>query len=236
MNYDNSAARLLALLEEGKKKPANHKCKSTWEELLQCSGDDPLLMSRLGKVMELPSQVILSLQESFPEQGDTWNHWVNQVNTAFMVQNLHANWDSFIAHIDIHTITYLKMSASLLEQKTNTKLIAEDDLKGIREKLDSILSEVISSTGSDDVKKYLVRNLRKLIVSIDEYRLTGAFPLLDAVETSIGHAHIDKQYKSFLTDTDLGKQLLETLASIANVVTVAVGIPQLSQTIALLAN
>lgn len=74
-----------------------------------------------------------------------------------------------------------------------------------------------------------------MIVSIDKYRLTGALPLLDAIDTTIGHAFLENGYKSFLTDTELGKRLLDTLGSMANVVTVAVGIPQLTLAIAQIA-
>ena len=83
-----------------------------------------------------------------------------------------------------------------------------------------------------EVKRYLARNVRRILTSIEEYKLTGALPLLDAIDTTLGHMHIDAEYKSFLRDTELGKKLLDTLASMANVVTVAVGIPQLSATIA----
>ena len=133
-------------------------------------------------------------------------------------------------------LTYLKMASSLLQAKANTKLIAETDLVSIRERLDAILVEVLSSGQPEEVRRYLARNLRKIIGSIDEYILTGALPLLDAVETALGHAAVDKQYKSFLIDTELGQRLLDTLGSMANVVTVAVGLPQLTQAIALLAN
>ena len=147
---------------------------------------------------------------------------------------MHANWDSFINNIDAHTLTYLKMASSLLQAKSNTRLIADTDLASIREKLDEILVEILSSDLPEEVRRYLVRNLRKIVGSIDEYRLTGALPLLDAVESTLGHAAVDKQYKSFLTDTELGKRLLDTLGSMANVVTVAVGLPQFTQAIALL--
>lgn len=234
MNYDNPAARLLVILEKGKTMSSTSNCREAWEALLETRGDTPLLMARLGKVMELPKLVIATLQEEFPQQGDTWSHWEAQVNAAFMVQNMHANWDSFISNIDAHTITYLKMASSLLQAKSNTRLIADADLASVREELDKILVEILSSDLPEEVRRYLVRNLRKIIGSIDEYRLTGALPLLDAVETALGHAAVDKQYKSFLTDTELGKRLLDTLGSMANVVTVAVGLPQLTQAIALL--
>ena len=236
MNYDNPAARLLSILERGKTKAPETNCRAVWEELLEAKDDSPLLMARLGKVMELPRLAITSLKEEFPQQGDMWSHWESQVNAAFMVQNMHANWDSFINHVDAHTLTYLRMASSLLQAKANTKLIADADLVTVRETLSAILVEVLASDLPDEVKKYVVRNLRKIVDSIDEYKLTGALPLLDAVETTLGHAAVDKQYKTFLTSTELGKRLLDTLASMANVVTVAVGLPQLTQAIALLTN
>ena len=185
--------------------------------------------------MELPALIIEAVQQAFPEEGNTWSHWASQVNAGFMVQNLHAGWDTFINNIDDHSITYLRMTSNLLASKSNTKLIAAESLSAIRGELQRIHDELMESDQPDEVKKYLSRNIRGMIVSIDEYRLTGALPLLDAIDTTVGHALLEKNYKSFLTDTELGRRLLDTLSSMANVVTVAVGIPQLTATYALLA-
>lgn len=236
MNYDNPAARLLSLLEQGKQMGGNQSCRAMWEELLNVNNDNPLLMSRLGKAMELPELIIKALQDNYPQQGNTWSHWASQVNQAFMSQNLNDIWATFINNIDLHSITYLRLASDLLQTKSNTKLLTDEDLLTTREKLDAIYKEVLESDLPDEIKKYLIRSLRKLILSIDEYKLTGAPPILDAIETAIGHAYLDKEYKNFLIDTELGKKLLDTLASMANVVTVAVGLPQLTQAIALLTN
>lgn len=236
MNYDNPAARLLSLLSQGKEIPEQTPCFKAWEELLGVQDNNSLLMTRLGKVMELPRSTIEAVQETFPDQPNTWSHWEAQVNSAFMVQNMHANWATFINHIDSHTITYLRMAAALLEAKANTKLIANEDLMTIREKLSDILAEVLTSNQPDEVKSYLARSLSKVIATIDEYKITGALPLLDLTEKAIAHAAFDDNYKAFLSNTELGQRLLETLASMANVVTVAIGIPQITQTIALLTN
>lgn len=232
MNYDNPAARLLALLEEGKKKPKETSCRVVWEELLATRKNPPLLMSRLGKAMELPSLIIEAVKEQFPNQGNTWHHWESQVNTGFMVQNLQSDWASFINHIDNHSITYLRMTADLLASKSTTKLIADESLVEIKTKLTEILEEILKSNQPDEVKKYLARNIRRMITAIEEYHLTGAILLLDSIDTTVGHMAIDQGYKNFLVNTDLGKRLLEVLSSMANVVTVAVGIPQITIAIA----
>lgn len=236
MNYDNPAARLLAIIENGKSISAHVNCRVAWEQLLDVENNNPLLISRLGKVMELPDSIIQAIKENFPNQQDTWSHWSTQVNHAFMVQNLNANWQTFINEIDQHSVTYLRLASDLLQVKSNTKILIDGEISPIRERLLGLLEEVLSGNLSDDIKKYLARNIRKIIVSIEEYKITGALPLLDSIESTIGHAHIDEPYKNFLVDTELGRRILDTLGAMSNLVTVAVGIPQLSQTIALLTN
>jgi hypothetical protein len=234
MNYDNPAVRLLAIINEGKGHSVEANCRKVWEKILRVENNNPLLMSRFGNVMELPEAAINAIRDNYPNQGNTWSHWESQVNGAFMSQDLNGQWQSFIGRIDGHTITYLTVAADLLHAKSNTKAILGDEVSALRDSLNEILSTVISGDLPEDVKKFVVRNIRKILLSIDEYSITGALPILDAVESTLGHAHIDKQYWSFLRDTELGKRLLDTLRAMANVVTIAVGLPQLSQALMLL--
>lgn len=232
MQYDNPAARLLAILQEGKGIAPGTPCHEAWRKILQTASNTPLLMSRLGKVMELPQETIQALQDAFPTLEGSWQHWNGQVNLAFTRQNLQNDWNSFIGHIDTHTLTYLHMSVQLLEGRSTTKSIASEEILAVRERIQELYSEVISSTEIEpEVKKYLVRYLRKLLVSIDEYRLTGALPILESVETMVGHIHVDQKYKSFMRDQELGKRIIDVLNTAAGVVTVAVGLPQLTQAI-----
>jgi hypothetical protein len=236
MNYDNPAVRLLSLIEQGKKEDPSQSCRIVWQKLLKADNLQ-LLLPRLGKVMELSELIIEEIKENYPKQDrNCWSHWETQVNHAFMNQNLNGQWVTFINHIDQHSITYLHLASDLLQAKSNTKSLTDENLLTISEQLNTIYQEVLESDLSDEVRTYLIKNLRKLILSIDEYKLTGAPPILEAIGTAIGHAHLDEEYKNFLTDTELGKKLLDTLASMANVVTVAVGLPQLTQAIALLTN
>lgn len=232
MNYDNPAARLLKILEAGRRIGHSEGCKYAWCSLLNITGDNPpLLMSRLGKVMELPQQIRLELQEHYPQHLDIARHWLSQVNHAFIKQELNQTWGTFISHIDVHSTNYLKMTVDLLEHRTNTQAVADDELVESKNKLQEVLDQIINSEIDNEVKKYLSRYIQKIIIAIDEYQITGALPILEGMEVTIGHAAAHQDYKSFLVDSELGKKLLDTLTSMANVVTVAVGIPQLSQTI-----
>ena len=214
MNNDNPAARLVSIFEKGKKIPSNTNCREAWKQILGPVESDVMLFSRLGKIMELPEQTIQALVDGFPNQGNTWSHWAGQVNQGFSAQNLNASWDSFINHIDAHSITYLTLASDLLQSKSNTKLIADEQIGSVRERFQALYEEVLTSEDiPDEIKKYVVRYLRKILIGIDEYHLTGALPLLDAVEVMVGHSAVDKNYHDFLTNNELGKRILDTLAA-----------------------
>src|SRR6185369_1333609 len=179
MDYDNPAARLLALLEEGKKLP-NQGCRAAWDILLKTDGDISLLMSRLGTLYALPALILKNLQESFPAHVPKSAYWRTQVNKGFMSQNLGSDWSTFIGHIDEHTLNYLALTAEILQSKATTKTIADTQILEVRAQIEAIYKEVRTTDNlSSEIRTYLAHYLSKILNSIDEYFLTGAFPLLE---------------------------------------------------------
>ena len=234
MLLDNPAARLLAILQQGSEHKNEANCRGVWTALLDTGGNNTLLMSRLGKVMNLPAEIIQTLDQEFPHQSGAHAHWSNQVNRGFMEQNLNGRWDTFSKFIDQHTLSYLSLSADLLQSKANTSLLNETTLQDTRDKIDGVLKDVLESDFPDEIKNYLVRGLQRIIVAVDEYRISGAAPILDAMEITLGHAFFDAEYRRALTNTDIGRTIVDGLASVASSITIAVGLPQLPETFQLL--
>lgn len=230
MQSDNPAARLFAILDEGKKVDANQNCRGVWQNLLNVSSSEQaLLISRLGKLMELPQTIISIVEDEFPNQLKTCNHWSAQVNKAFMQQNLNDKWGSFSNHIDAHALNFLSITSELLQTKSPTKLLGDDELSDLREKIDSILNETIESDIDSEIKKYVAKGLSDLLRNIDEYRITGAQPIMDGVEIMFGHAFADENYREYLSNDGLGKKLVDILAAVASSVTIVLGAPQLPE-------
>lgn len=228
LHTDNPAGRLLNILEKGKEIPISTPCKVAWGKLLDVKGDNlALLMSRLGKVMELPDQIINQIKSHYPNQNNTHQHWSQKINHAFASQNLNGSWKEFYAHIDAHTINYLSMSVDLLDMKDNTEILSAEKLSEIYNSVNSILVDVLDSDLELEVKKYIVKYLRKIIISIEEYKISGATPIIECVEGALGHAFVDENYRNSIQKTEIGKQLITVLTSVASVVTVAIGLPQL---------
>ena len=230
MVSDNPAARLLKILSDGKKIPATNKCKEGWAKLLMVKDlESPDLMMKLGMVMTLPSTIIKDIQEHYPSQHNSHTHWSNKVNTAFSKQNLNGQWNEFIGHIDTHKIQYLSMTADLLDMKESTKIMSAEELTGLRESIQSALEEAINTNLDPDFKNYIVHYLNKIIIAIDEYRILGIKPILESIESTLGHSFLDVKYREELMTGEFGKKLTATLSAAASIVTIAVGLPQLPE-------
>ena len=229
---DNPAARLLSILEEGKSYKAHESCRSVWQKIFKITdNNDSILMSRLGKSMELPNDIITILNRDFPNQKGTYIHWSNQVNTAFFRQNLNDVWNSFNSHIDDHTLTYLRLNADLIQTKTPTSLIEPIKLKETRDKVSQLLNELIENNLPLDVKDYLARSLHKIIQAIDEYRISGATPVMDAIDGTFGHAFFNEEYKNTLSNSEFGQKIVSVLSIVADTMSIVLGIPQLPQAV-----
>jgi len=186
MATDNPAERLLAILQAGTKLDRNGSCRQAWANLLDAEPHSPALQSRLGLVMQLPALTIAELQTRKPELGDqVWQHWHSQIAAAFAQQQIDGHWKSFISLIDANSLAMLAMVSSLLELPGARRLDG-DQIAELKARLDELYQEVIESDLPPDLLAYVTGALRRLRAVVDEYRLRGALPILEAVYQATG--------------------------------------------------
>lgn len=181
--------------------------------------------------MELPSLIVEALQDTYPDEPSTWDHWNSQVRNAFLQQQLQGQWSTFIAHIDSHSYTYLRMHAKLLQVKSKTSPLSGDVLESTRSELNECLVNLMKSDIDQDVKGYLARNIRKLIAAIDEYHITGTTGIFDSIEVVMGHQVFDPKYKAFIHESDLGQRISLVVGTIADAMSIVMGLPQIGGSI-----
>ena len=237
MTNDNPASRLLSLLEKAKKMDPNMNCSTAWDVLLETNKDPSKLLSRMGKMISLPEQITSILaNNSTSVSPEFLNHIAQQLKSAFTSQKTNDKWSEFINRIDIHLINYLGLASTLLETQVKTKSLTRDELEKLRHDFSNLIEEVRKSEISSRLKSYIVQQLYSILLAIDDYFITGAEPIINKIESTVGHALSDEEYKNFLKNEELGKTLFDCLSAAANLVTVAVGIPQLTQIITLIAH
>lgn len=232
MKYDNPAGRLLEVLTAVSKYEKTTDAKTVWTEILGLPPNDlsPLLTASLAKIMVLPHEALVMLEEDHPELTSPPPSWVLKVSHAFQVHNVHGPIETFKNHISGETLANIRTTAVLLDKGSRRKILAETSLSNMKASIEAVLKEVLNADELDaDLRTYMARALRKIIVAIDEYQLTGAPPILEAIEQAVGHAMVDPGYKSFLTDAELGKRVFDALQAAAGIVTVATGMPLLMQ-------
>lgn len=230
MKTDNPAGRLLNLLEKGRTIERNVKNRDAWGMLLEVEdSNSPLLMYRLGKVMELPKQVIEQIKLNFPNQQNTHSHWSTRVNQAFGMQNLNGKWHDFNQHIDQHTLDYLSMSVDMIDSKGYTQVISSEKLTEIHEKISNLRQDAIDSDELDEsFKKIISVYLQKILSAIDEYKISGAVPIMENIEQTLGRTFFDEAYRATIQRTQFGEKLLTTLTFVADITTISLGLPQIS--------
>ena len=230
MKYDNPAGRLLEILSAVSKYDKATDARTVWTEVFSLPKNElsPLLTARLAQTMLLPYEAVSLLAEEHPELPPP--SWALKVCAAFQVHNVQGAIDSFKNNINPEMLANIQTAAVLLDKGSKRKILAESELVQMKEAVTQVLQDVIGATElSDDLQIYLARALRKIIINIEEYELTGATPILESIEQTIGHAMVDAEYKSFLRDSELGQRVLDALQAASGIVTVAVGMPVLAQ-------
>jgi len=230
LNTDNPAKRLLHILEEGKKENPSSNCRDVWFKLLEVEDENfSILISRLGKVMELPEQIVSQVRSHNPDRQN-YKHFIKQVERAFSTQHLNGMWREFDDHIDEHTITYLDMADTMLDIAKNTEILEKEVLSEMREKINDLLTGILEEENIDEhFKKYIVNYLRKITKAIEEYKISGATPIVESIEQTLGHSTLDEKYKEGLFKTETGKKIITALGAVASIVTIATGLPQLPE-------
>lgn len=230
MQGDNAAARLFSLLQEGRRISGATLCRNAWFQLLDTPvGDSLLLMSRLGKVMELPCLIQKDVQEFFPDYSGVSDHWHAQLSHAFSNQNFDHAWSTFINNVDDNTLHAIQTFAMLLGAKLHHKNLDAASISDFRDKISELYSAVLNSTElSEEVKKQLLRHLRLILTGLDEYKITGTLQVFEELEKFVGHMYFDEKYKTEVKSSETGRRVLDLLSAIANSITIAVGLPQLS--------
>lgn len=213
---DNSAQRLLTLLEAAKAYPnPQHSAQSAWRAVFEL--DDALdIPQKLGALLVLSGQAAREVVEIDPATEQAVRHWRSQI--FHMCTYGHgALWKEVAAHIDIHTLEYLRLQARLLEYANPTKSIAKESLDNARLALEDAIDEIRQSDLESLLKIRIIERIREIVIAIDNYEITGQKAVFDAFKLSI----IDLGDQLSKNDLPGKAKLREGLAVIADLMNVA---------------
>ncbi|MEB1976542.1 hypothetical protein VDR82_15890 [Xanthomonas campestris pv. campestris] len=172
------------------------------------------------KLIDTAAQEVLAAD---PEQADAVNHWRSQLYTGLSAAAAR-NWTDFHAHIDSHTINYLKMQSRVVHLTNGDKAIDDEELMRAKSLLLEAIEEIKNSDLSGNAKVAVIRRIRTLLAAIDDYSLTGNEDVLDQFKSGI----YDFAANPEIREKGLGEKFAQAAEVLANIVTSVTGFQQLA--------
>lgn len=229
MNYDNPAARLFNIIEAGTKLERATSCNVAWSRLLDAPANDSItLLNRLGKVMALPNECSLIIQQQYPMLVSTIDTWKPPIEQAFFNQVLGGKWDTFIQYIQPYVISQLATLAELANSNSGRLIAEASSVEQAQQGLSALIEDIEGGDLPPELKLYLIRELNTLRMSLSEYKITGSSPAIRQAESIVGHAHRDKKFMEFLTSHTVGQRVLDNLNVVVGVLNIYVATAQIS--------
>ncbi|QBG36105.1 hypothetical protein [Litorilituus sediminis] len=193
MDVNNSAGRLLNILMEGKEANPNENCKKVWSRILNVEEDNSfVLVGRIGKVFSLVDNISTELKKLDNVDVNRYMSWTKYLDTAFSRCNLESSWNDFIKHINEPVLDYLHMTSGMLSTNCPQPVLPKSELDNIYDGAKVLIGKIIDSELPPNIKQYFLSQLRKIIIAIEEYKITGSAEVVDIVEATFGKAVLSK--------------------------------------------
>lgn len=235
LKIDNPAQRLLDILSAGKATAAHLSCRQVWRRILNVpENDEQLLITRLGKVMGLPARISQVMQDHFPDPRWQSVHWRERVEAAFFAQEMNGKWEKFISNINDQAISELGLLSMIFETRGSHASIDVSEINSLLDQITELRNDIRSAELSATMKTMLLRQLSQLQEALETYSISGIEPVMDAVQSTLGLAVIDSEYREEIrsgSGSKFGERITSLLGDVANVVTVAGALPALTAAI-----
>lgn len=229
MRLDNPAARLLAILEKGLEHKNEANCREVWCHLLQVKRTDhATLMGRIGKVMALSIDIVESLNTIGDIKVERYLHWVKPIENAFIKNDLNGQWGGFRGQINDHVINYLSMTSDLLSHKRSEPVLPKSSLDSILSSARELIDEVRDSDIPAQVKEFMIKQLYRVCLAVEEYSISGSESVSSAVESAFGYGVLHAEAVELAKTNSTARKFWQSMANIALIVSISTGVQQLA--------
>ncbi|PLA74874.1 hypothetical protein CYQ88_04585, partial [Hydrogenovibrio sp. SC-1] len=229
MEINNPAGRLLNILEEGKMIDSKMINRDAWKKLL-CHPDDYdyLLIGRIGKVFALPDEIYKELTLVENNRINAYMSWTKNLESSLNACRLDRPWAEFINTITDQILNPLAMTSEFLSAQRPQFSVEKSELDKISSDSQALLDLIINSSLETNLKSYFIEQLRKIRHAIEEFKITGAAPVIEIVESTFGKFRTNKEaFEDSVNDEGLKHKFWDFMHKTAVVLTVVNGLNQL---------
>ncbi len=224
MKTENAALRTLRVIEKIQKISYDSKCRNAWSEVLGVArGNESELLIKLGSFMSTPAEAVSIMNERFPPLKPQTDNWYLKFSNAMIKQDLNGLINTFQSQYTRDDNAFL----IVMEQMISTSSFDEVDAEKIADAksvLTNLLEEVIQSELEEKIKRYIVKSIRKIITALDDYQIDGSVPVLESIDSMMGHSFTDRNFRESLR-SPIGSKIFEVVGAVADIMSIATGAP-----------
>ncbi|MEQ1513730.1 MAG: hypothetical protein ABL934_13765 [Lysobacteraceae bacterium] len=174
----SAVIRLYEIMLAAKKIPSASEYINGWRLIFNAKNINET-WRKIGLMHDLVEVAAQESMEVSPNQKTNIDYWKNQISAALQNTTQGTQWQHFIARIDQHTIGYLSAQATISGLKINHSKIDKEKTNNAIRLLNESISEIYSSELEIGIKLCLIRRIRSLANSLDDYIITGDEAIFD---------------------------------------------------------
>lgn len=211
MTVNNPAGRLLAVMERAGSVSLKNSGANAWQQVLRDDDEEPLelhsLLERLARVVVLPAGIRHEVGSIDNVKHDLYLRHVGVWEQAFSSRiRFDAQLSHFMELFKPEHVYCLETCDELLSRERPEPVLSSDFVGQVVQDLDELRGRVVQSDLDHDVRKFLLTGLDRMREALRHYRFSGVPPVIDALEASLGAAHLQPDVLKRSKETDLGNE------------------------------
>lgn len=172
--YENSAARLFALISQATEKNGQITTAAIWADVLgldtQLAEADPHAVQVQLKLVREELDLLERLMRSTNFSSDLYSPFIARVRSAVSVSNLAAAWANYSHFLNAETLLAFRYCSEILPSEEEIDVEA---LQSILDKIQALRAEIRDATISKAYQDFILHQIEIVERGIHEYPIKG---------------------------------------------------------------
>ena len=220
---NNPAAHLTALLKRLCNIPPTNPAREAFAGVLEVNaGDTPALLARIEEMVKLAVRAEEQVRATPKLNVDRYLNWKKEVYEAFAAISLVGNLAPFLQPLRVNghqALERLQYCADGLERERGSKELQQQELNEIQKEINDLHSEIRQAELDDELKLYLMEQLRLMTEAINQYHLFGLELVQRTANEALGSLMLNPEARHRISKTPLSEKfwrVVERFALVAS--------------------
>ncbi len=199
---DNPASRLINILNIALETnyEATDKSGVIWAKILKVNDTLPELLPAYSQLFVLTEEAYESVIKFYPKQRNTHEKWRSGITNCLQTNSpYHHAWKNVISELKApEIIDTLQVAEDNLAHYVLRTTVDELSIEKLKEEFESLKEKIFTEeTFSDQLKKFLIGELEKILNVLDHYDLYGSNPIRESIYNIISNVDLENNNYPF---------------------------------------